>query len=424
MTKKQEKSFRQKAKQRETTYVKEQKWTNRIVRWIILGTLLVFLLGGLATWFYVNQALKPVNPDKKDTVEVTVPIGSSSSDMARILKEANMISNEKVFSYYYKFNKQQELKAGHYQISPSMDAEQIVEVIEKGGKPIFQDVDTKITIVEGMQLDEIAKVVGENTGISEEEFMDKINDEKFIQKMQKAFPDMLEGTIDNDDLKYPLEGYLFPYTYDYTAGMSAENLISKMVESSNQVYQSFAEDLANTNLSYHEVLTLASIIEKEAVTPEDRGLVSGVFYNRIAQEMPLESDITVLYALGEHKEFVTFDDLEVDSPYNLYKHTGLGPGPFNTPSRQSIEYAIYPTWNDYLYFVADLDTGDVYYSASYEEHQVLVEEYVNERQASIEAGEDQSEGEDSQETPDTDANRQQGQQLIEEGQEEGTNASE
>lgn len=383
MTNKREQNFRQKAKQKETTYVKEQKWTNRIVRWILLTLIILMVMTGLGGWFFVNQALKPLHPDKKDTIEVTIPMGSASSDVARILKEADVISNEDIFKYYLKFNSKKELKAGYYQVSPSMNADQLVATIEKGGKPIYEDVDTKITIIEGMQLKEIAKVVGENTAITEEEFMKTVNDKTFIKKMQQAFPDLLEGTVDNKDLKYSLEGYLFPYTYDYQAGMTAENLIGKMVESSNQVYQELVDDLANTNLSYHEVLTLASIIEKEAVTAEDRGLVSGVFYNRMAQEMPLESDITVLYALGKHKEFVTLDDLEVDSPYNLYKHTGVGPGPFNTPSRQAIEAAIYPTWNDYYYFVADLDTGQVYYSASYEEHQALVEEYVNKRQERI-----------------------------------------
>lgn len=414
MTKKQKQSFRQKAKQRETAYVKEQKWTNRIVRWIMLGIIILILLLGIGTWFYISRALQPLDPDKQDKVEITIPMGSSNSDVARILKEADVISNEDVFAYYLKFNNEKELKAGHYQVSPSMDADHLVKTIEKGGEPIFQDVDTKITVVEGMQLDEIAQVVGENTAISEEEFIDQANDKVFIKKMQNAFPEMLEGLDDIEDLKYPLEGYLFPYTYDYTAGMTAENLISKMVQSSDQVYQSLKEDLVNTNLNYHEVLTLASLIEKEAVTPEDRGLVSGVFYNRLAQEMPLESDITVLYALGEHKEYVTLDDIEVDSPYNLYKNTGLGPGPFNTPSRQAIEYAIYPDWNDYYYFVADLDTGEVYYSVTYEEHQVLVDQYVNERQSSIE---DEEANQDDQEAPKTDADENQGQSLSDDSEE-------
>ena len=124
-------------------------------------------------------------------------------------------------------------------------------------------------------------------------------------------------------------------------------------------------------------MTLASIIEKEGVTDEDRKLISGVFYNRMNNDMPLQSDITVLYALGEHKELVSIKDTEVDSPYNLYKHVGLGPGPYNSPSLSAIQAAIYPTASDYFYFVADIETGNVYYATSLEEHEALVAKYVN-----------------------------------------------
>ena len=222
--------------------------------------------------------------------------------------------------------------------------------------------------------------------------MDTVQDEEFITNLQSQFPSLLEEVTQLEGLKYTLEGYLFPATYDYFAGMTAQELITEMVSAANLNYQRLVDDLTNTYLSYHEVLSLASIIEREAITEEDRGLVSGVFYNRLEVGMPLQSDVTVLYALGEHREFVTYTDLEVDSPYNLYMYDGLTPGPIGTPSYQAIVAAIYPTWNDYYYFVADIDTQEIYYSSTIEEHDALVEEFVNSRQASIEAeaGEDES----------------------------------
>ena len=178
-------------------------------------------------------------------------------------------------------------------------------------------------------------------------------------------------------MKYPLEGYLFPATYDYLAGMTLEDLVTQMVSTMNLEFQAIREDLDNTWLSFHQVLTLASIVEREGITDEDRALIAGVFLNRIDVGMPLQSDITVLYALGEHKELVTLEDLEVDSPYNLYMYTGLAPGPYNSPSMSSIMATIYPTYSEYYYFVADLDTQEIYYSSNIDDHNALVEQYVN-----------------------------------------------
>ena len=381
---------RQQAKINETIAVKERLLVNRIIKWVIISIIALCLVIGIGGFIFVKQSLKSVDSKDTNLVEITIPMGSGSSDVAAILEDNQIISNAKIFSYYLKFNNDQALQAGHYKFSKSMDAEAILKQLQKGGEPIMVDVDTKLTVVEGMKLDEIAQMVGENTPITKEEFLDTVNNPEFIQTMIDKFPDLLAGIKDNKDLKYPLEGYLFPYTYDYVAGTSAEELIKQMIISSNKVYKSLQEDLVNTNLSYHQILTLASLIEKEAVTAEDRGLVSGVFYNRLNADQPIQSDISVLYALDTYKEFVTLDDLEVDSPYNLYKNKGLGPGPFNTPSRQAIEAAIYPTWNEYYFFVADIDTGQIYYSATLEEHEALVEKYVNSRQSTDETSSDET----------------------------------
>jgi hypothetical protein len=269
------------------------------------------------------------------------------------------------------------LQAGHYDLSPSMDADTIIATLQKGGKPIEVDVDTKLTVVEGMQLEQIAQMVEENTPIKAADFLATANDASFIEELKSQYPSLISGLDGVEGLKYKLEGYLYPATYDYIAGTNVKDLIKQMVGKMNLEYQKLKEDMGNTSLSFHQILTLASIIEKEGVTDEDRKLISGVFYNRMNNDMPLQSDITVLYALGEHKELVTIKDTEVDSPYNLYKHTGLGPGPYNSPSLSAIQAAIYPTASDYFYFVADIETGNVYYATTLEEHEALVAKYVN-----------------------------------------------
>lgn len=363
----------------------ESHLTKRIVRWILVSVLLFFVLVVIIGGYTIYSALGPVDRSNNQTVEVTIPVGSSSSGIARILEEAGIINRADIFSYYLKLNNNEELQAGHYQFQPSMNAEQVLSQLQAGGKPIQEDADTTLTVIEGMTVEEIAKLVEENTVLTAEEFIQTAEDSEFLQDLVKRYPSLLSGLLEREGVRHQLEGYLFPATYDYFAGMTVKELIEAMIAASNLVYQDLLDQAGNTYLNYNQVLALASIIEREAVTEEDRKLVSGVFYNRLDQNMPLQSDITILYALREHKEFVTYSDLEIDSPYNTYQNTGLPPGPINNPSRMSIEAAINPTWNDYYYFVANLDTGEVFYSSTIEEHNQLVEEHVNSRQRSIEA---------------------------------------
>ena len=174
-----------------------------------------------------------------------------------------------------------------------------------------------------------------------------------------------------------MEGYLYPATYDYLNGSGLDEVIMQMLQKTDDVIRPYAEQIASSGYTLHEILTIASLVEKEGVTPEDRANIAGVFFNRLEIDMPIQSDISILYALNEHKELVTFKDLEIDSPYNLYKNTGMGPGPFNSPSEGSIQATLSPADTEYLYFVADTETGIVYFSETYEEHLQLQNQYVD-----------------------------------------------
>ncbi|MBG9979701.1 endolytic transglycosylase MltG [Facklamia sp. DSM 111018] len=385
--------IREEAKEKETKHVKEILWTRRVIKLLMIFFILSILI--LAIWFYlkIDRAMKPVDADNQNQIEVTIPIGSTTDDIAQVLQEQKLIDNAKFFSLYMKLKGVDDFQAGYYDLSPSMSADEILVALEAGGEPIQEDIDTTLTIVEGMQLSEIAEMVAESTPIEADEFMEKADNKDFISEMTEKFPSLLSPLAEIEGLKHPLEGYLYPATYDYMAGMSVDELLEKMIGKSNIEYQKLKEDLNNTEFSYHEILTLASIIEREGVTDEDRSMISGVFLNRIYAEMPLQSDITVIYALGEHKELVTYEDTEVDSPYNTYMNTGLPPGPINTPSMSSITAAIYPTYSEYYYFVADMNTGEVYYSSTIEEHDALVEEYV---QPFFDEASQEAEGEDEQ----------------------------
>lgn len=371
------KTIREQAKSKETYQVKEKIWTNRIVKIIIITFLTLLIVGGLSGYFYVTHTLSAVDSSNSETVDVTVPIGSSTNDIAAILEEQQIVHNDYIFNIFLKLQNVSELQAGHYEFNQSMDAEAVVATLQAGGEPIFEDIDTTITVIEGTNLEEISVLIEEKTPFTAEEFMALVNDETFIASLSEQFPTLLNGLADIEGLRYPLEGYLFPATYDYISGMSLEELVTQMVSTMNLEFQAIREDLDQTWMTFHQVLTLASIVEREGITDEDRAMIAGVFLNRIDAGMPLQSDITVLYALGEHKELVTLEDLEVDSPYNLYMYSGLAPGPYNSPSMSSIMATIYPTYTDYYYFVADLETQEIYYSTNIDDHNALVEQYVN-----------------------------------------------
>ncbi len=179
---------KQDAELKEDHQVKEELMTQRIVKYIILGLVALALVVGLGCFWYYNDSLKAVNHQKTETVQVTIPIGSSSKDIARLLKSQGLIKNADIFSFYMKAKSVNGLQAGHYDLSPSMDADTIIATLQKGGKPIEVDVDTKLTVVEGMQLEQIAQMVEENTPIKAADFLATANDASFIEELKSRYP--------------------------------------------------------------------------------------------------------------------------------------------------------------------------------------------------------------------------------------------
>ncbi|MGF3114396.1 endolytic transglycosylase MltG [Facklamia sp. P12937] len=364
------------AKVNETMHVKELLWTNRVIKIILWIFLIIIVVGTLFIYWKLDKDLGPVDANSSEAIEVTIPIGSTSSDIAQILEDEKLVNNSQIFNLFMKFKGASDFQAGYYQLKPNMNAEELIATLKEGGEPIQEDIDTTLTVVEGMQITDIAQVVAEQTPIEADTFIDRVQSEELFEDLLRRFPSLIQPLSEIEGLKYRLEGYLFPATYDYIAGMTVDDLIINMVGKANIEFQKLQEDLSNTWLNYHQLLSLASVVEREASTDEDRALVAGVFFNRLNIEMALQSDITVIYALGKHKELVTYEDLEVDSPYNTYQHSGLPVGPINSPSLSSIMATIYPTYSDNYYFVADMNTGKIYYSATEAEHSALVEQYV------------------------------------------------
>lgn len=247
----------------------------------------------------------------------------------------------------------------------------------------------KILIPEGYTLQQIAEAVTKNkladdakTPFSADAFLATVQDEGFISKMVAKYPQLLATLPSADTATYRLEGYLFPATYSYYEDTTVEDLVDQMLSTMNTYLSSYYKVIASKGLTVNDVLTLASLIEKEGATDDDRRNIASVFYNRLNLGMPLQSNIAILYAMGKLGEETSLEsdaaiDTGIESPYNVYLHTGLMPGPVDSPSLSAIEAAVFPATTPYYYFVADVKTGIVYYSETYDDHEKNVETYVN-----------------------------------------------
>lgn len=352
----------------------EVKVVRKIVAIIAITFVIVFGIIGLMGYNYVKSALKPVDPDATKTIAVEVPIGSSLSSISALLEKKGIIKDAKVFKYYAKFKNESQFQAGNYDLTQAMTLDELIESLKTGKvyrEPIFT-----MTVPEGLTLDQIGKIVEKKTPYTQKEFMDLVTSEEFVQKMMANYPELVTDAVLADNIRYDLEGYLFPATYSYFEEKpSLESIAEEMVAAMNNVVKDYSEVLAEKQMSVHQLLTFASLLEEEATAQTDRETIASVFYNRIEQGMPLQTDPTVLYALGSHKDRVLYEDLEVENAYNTYKNKGLPPGPIAGAGKTSIEAALNPSKTDYLYFLADKE-GVNHFSKTYEEHLQKKAQYI------------------------------------------------
>ena len=363
----------------------------------VIVVLLILVVGGTGWYGYnfVKSGIQPLDSKNTAVKSISIPAGSSSKQIGEILQRQSIIKNGMIFQYYTKFKNYSEFKRGYYNLSPNMSLSTIASKLEEGGteKPVAPTLG-KILIPEGYTLTQIAKAVTVNsnsqeknakTPFSEADFMKTVQDPTFIAKMVKAYPKLFASLPTKDSgIKYQLEGYLFPATYDYTKSSSVESVIENMIEAMNAQLTPYYDTMTQKNLTVNDVLSLAALVEKEANNDDDRRNVAATFYNRMNQGMTLGSNLSILYAEGKLGEKTSLAedaniDTNLDSPYNLYANTGFGPGPVDSPSLSSIKAVLNPAQNDYLYFVADVTTGKVYFAKTLEEQNANVQKYVNDK---------------------------------------------
>ena len=352
-------------------------WLWRLLRPLLVFTAsFVIVCGLIYTGYQKIDSMFFAAVDESDSavVEFEVASGSSLSTVSRNLEEAGLIHNHTVFKYMADFmGMGQKIQSGDYELSRAMSATEILDQLVSGdGKPLT----TKITIIPGWTVEDVAAYLVElKIFKTADEFLAlcktgaDYSGYYFIEEV-------LSGG-DADSRRYALEGYLSPNTYEIYTSSSADTIIRKLLSQTDSAWSSsYVERAQEIGMTMDEVLTLASMIEKEAKTA-DFAKVSAVFHNRLKQNMTLGSDVTVKYASGSQKMALSDSDLAVESPYNTYKNKGLPVGPVCNPSMDAVIAALYPdeqyVAQKYLYFCStDPSSGELYFSKTLEEHETVV----------------------------------------------------
>ena len=376
---------------RESVKPTKKKKKFRFVRFLVTLLILLALLGvgGFYGYRYAESALQPIDPSSKQYVKVQIPEGANSQEIGSILEKSGLVKHGLLFTAYVKYKNYSDLKSGYYNLQKSMSTEDLIKALQKGGTPEPQEVVyANLTIPEGFTLEQIAQTVAQLQGefkepLTAEAFMAKVQDENFIAQEVAKYPKLLESLPAKDSgVRYRLEGYLFPATYTIKESTTIESLIDEMLATMDKNLSPHYATIKEKNLTVNELLTIASLVEKEGAKTEDRKLIAGVFYNRLNLGMPLQSNIAILYAEGKLGQKISLADdvaidTTIDSPYNVYTNIGLMPGPVDSPSLDAIESSINQTKSDNLFFVANVQDGKVYFAATKEEHDKNVEEHIN-----------------------------------------------
>ena len=376
---------------RESAKPAKKKKKSHLKGFLVTVLVLLILLGagGFFGLRYAESALQPVDPSSKQYMTVQIPDGSNAQEIGSTLEKSGVIKNGLIFTLYVKYKNYNELKSGYYNLQKSMSVEDIIKELQKGATPEPQEVTlASVTIPEGYTLEQIAQTIGQLQGnfkepLTAEAFLAKVQDETFIAQEVAKYPNLLASLPAKDSgVRYRLEGYLFPATFTIKESTTVESLIDEMLAAMDKNLSSHYATIKEKNLTVNELLTIASLVEKEGAKTEDRKLIAGVFYNRLNQGMPLQSNIAILYAEGKLGQNISLaDDAGIDttinSPYNVYTNLGLMPGPVDSPSLDAIESSINQTKSDYLYFVANVQDGKVYYATTLEDHDKNVQEHIN-----------------------------------------------
>jgi UPF0755 protein len=325
----------------------------------VFGAGCIFLLvGGYFFYTWIDNAYYE-RRSFTGTDQFTIEEGEEVTNIASRLETEGFINDDTVFLWgAWKNGTYSEIRSGTYDIARNLSSFEIVQILTKK-EPVVKEI--KVTFPEGWTVKKMAQRLNEK-GLPGDAFHEQVlKPSEEIKRVYDFLEDLPEGAT--------LEGYMFPDTYLFSESTQAEFIVQKMLDAfDTKVVQVFGEDIASQGKSLHEIIIMASIVEMEVRTQDDRDLVSGIFWSRLADDFPLQSDATLEYVLQTNAVQHTSEDLQLESPYNSYKYGGLPPGPVSQPSVISIHAAVHPQDSDYYYFLSDPKTGETHFASNFEDH--------------------------------------------------------
>ena len=347
---------------------KGKKKNNKFIVILASAALLFIVLTAAA-----GQFLSPVDRSDSGTVSVLITEGTGSGEIAKILKEKDLIKSETFFKIYLRIKgNRDDLKAGRYSFSKSMSVNEILSSLVEGSPRST----VRITIREGLDIYRISKYLEETGLFTAKEFEDEIRNNFDYYKERYKF---LESVPKDRDLK--LEGYLFGDTYEVYSDASPRDVIIKMLDNFDRIFkEEYYEKAKKMGFTVDQIVIMASIAERECILDKELEIVAGVFYNRLEKGMKFQSCATVQYLYREYRFDFTNKELSIDSPYNTYKYEGMPAGPISNFREAALIAALNPAKTKYLYFCSKDDgSGSSAFAETYSQHLKNVEKYLNDR---------------------------------------------
>lgn len=342
---------------------------------LIVFILFIFLFVVVFSW---RGIYLPIEPNSQREIIFAIEKGQRGSEISFNLNKEGLIRSGFLFRFYtYSKGISKKLQAGQYLLSPSMTTPEITEKFVSGDV-----IKEKITIMEGWNKNEIANYLEDKGIVQAEDFLEKTK--LMYWKDKYDFFGEIDGILNDrrnyqpgvGDLDLDVDGYLFPDTYFIEKGISAEKIIEKMLDNfDKKLILGLREEISRQGKTIFEIVTMASMIEREVKTFEDKNLVSGILWKRLKTGMPLQVDATITYITGKKIIKIPLEDLQIDSPYNTYKYKGLPLGPICNPGLDSVKAAIEPEYSDYWYYLSTPE-GKTIFSKTLEEHNLAKAKYL------------------------------------------------
>ena len=352
-----------------------KKGKKSVLKIILIILFLIIVIGAIAVFAWYELSLRPVQDGNLESVIVDIVPGQGTEGIAEALKENNLIKDDLVFKIYCKLNEVNNMQAGTYDLNKNMSVEEIVNKLQAGDVVIKE---INVTFPEGKNMRDIAKIISENTNNSYEDVMKVFESKEYAKGLIENYWFLTDEILD-DSIYYPLEGYLYPDTYTFeSVDVSIDDIIKIMLNQTDKVLSEYQIEINSKGYTVHQFLSLASVVENEGISTEDRKGIARVFLNRIERGMALQSDVTTYYAfkvnMGDRD--LTQSELNTANPYNTRGPNMEGKipvGPISNVSESAIEATLNPSDSDALFFVADKN-GKVYFSNTNAEHEQIINE--------------------------------------------------